>query len=181
MQHIIIGIPLPERVKKYLFLHCFGLSNARWIESERLHLSLIDAGKRSGTQILDIIHVLQGATLPPFEITLQGIASLPSNHGLHIIGALATISPSLNKLKNLIQTLFREEKIPIELKPFHPHVPLGILHPGNTTKTAQYFFENQSKPLQTFKASSFALFETRLSEKHSLCEMVAEFPLTQTL
>lgn len=177
MQHINIGIPLPDFVKKSLYLQCCGLSNAHWIEAEQFHLTLIDAGKRSGTEVLDIINVLQEVALPPFAIDLEGIASFSSGHGFQVIAAMAAISPPLNKLKGLIYSQFRNEKIPIETKTFQPHVALGILNPGNTTKTSLYLFENQAKPLGTFEASSFALFEIRSSTKHTLCEILAEFPL----
>jgi len=177
MQHIIIGIPLPESVKKNLYLQCCGLSNANWIEAEQFHLCLIDIGKRSGPEVLDIINILQGIVLPPFTVALEGIASFSSGHGFQVIAAMAAISPPLNKLKSLIYSQFREEKIPIEPKAFHPHVSLGVLDPGNTTKTSQYLFENQTRPIGTFEASSFALFETRSTEKHTLCEILAEFPL----
>lgn len=183
MQHIIIGIPLPDLVKKNLLLQCCGLSNARWIEPEHLHLSLIDAGNRSSSEVLDMVNVLQGVALLPFSVTLEGIVSFSTGHGSQIVAAQAAATPHLSKLKGLIYAAFREEKIPVETKTFHPHVTLGTLTPGNATKTSQYFFENQSKPIGTFNAASFALFEIRSSPKHTLCETVAEFPLndyTQT-
>ncbi|MBS0652020.1 MAG: hypothetical protein JSR39_00680 [Verrucomicrobia bacterium] len=94
MQHVIIGIPLPDLIKKNLLLQCCGLSNAHWVEPEQLHLSLIDAGKRNSSEVLDMINVLQGVALGPFSITLEGIASISTGHGSQVVAAQAAVTPA---------------------------------------------------------------------------------------
>ncbi len=176
MQHVVIGIPLPPSIKENLS-KLSGLCNAEWIDPEHLYLSLIDLGYREGSAILDIIDALKEVHFSPFSIILKGVECTPLSHTTKAL-SIAVATPTLSsKLKNLITAELREKRIPLEPKPFHPHVTLAALSPGNETKLSLFLYENQSTQIQEFTASSFALFSIQTTQKHTLCDTLAQFPL----
>jgi 2'-5' RNA ligase len=177
MHHLVIAIPLSLPVKESLSKLCFGLSNATWHPAEDLYLFLFDLKAPDLGAVKTIAYTLQRTEIKDvtqFPVSFKGVELFKHNHAPSYLAITLSPAPQLKKLKTLLAAELHEQRIPVEQKPYFPHITLGHLSPGNETKVSQYLMENLTLPHIELQATSFALID----QKHSSMEILQEFPFS---
>lgn len=179
---LFFAINLPSQIKEKLFLLekdflSYNLP-VKWVEKENFHLSLAFLGNLSEKEIDLLIKIgRQTAQIfQPFSIFLDTIGAFPSLKFPRVIWVGLKENLQLKNLHFALNKNLLENGFSLESREFSPHITLGrarvrienfyqILEKINIKK-----IENTS-----FFASSFVLYESKLSRTGPLYFEIASF------
>ena len=97
---LFVGLSLPGDIRARLRGLEGGLSGARWIADENLHLSLRFIGDVTGGVERDIELALQSVTGPRFDVTLAGLGTFARRGRVHSVWAGVEQTDILSALRD---------------------------------------------------------------------------------
>lgn len=110
---------------------------ARRVAYDDLHLTLAFLGAIQAPQghaLNDALHVL-AEPLPALDF--QGLALWPSAHHPRVLVARYALAPALRDMLKGVHGVLRDLDVPIEARPFQPHVTLARLRPDGPPLAAE--------------------------------------------
>ncbi len=168
---LFVAIDLPERVKDQLDDLCTGVSGARWVNREQMHLTLRFIGEVDTRQFEAIQTVLAGIRCPSFEMVLKGVGQFPPKGKPRVLWVGIAAPRPLHQLAGNVETVLRQAGIPPEERPFSPHITLARLKaPPPPEAVSQYFrrygaFQTASITVERFRLMSSVLARTGATYK----------------
>ena len=117
---------------------CSWPAGARPVPVERLHLTLHFLGPVERRRIAGLLRAIADLPAPPFELRL-GRAAVWSN-GVAVLEPCGEPPPGLIDLQARVGAMLRQLGLPVEARPFRPHVTLarratGAVLPADGTAT----------------------------------------------
>ncbi|MCB9454247.1 MAG: RNA 2',3'-cyclic phosphodiesterase, partial [Anaerolineaceae bacterium] len=163
---LFVAIDLPDAVKDQLDGLCAGVSGAKWVKREQMHLTLRFIGEVDAHQFKTIQSALGDIRCTPFEIALKGVGQFPPKGRPRVLWAGITAPRTLQQLVGSVEAALRETGIPPEERPFSPHITLARLKtPPPQEAVSQYFrrhggFQTAGIPVTQFVLMSSVLART---------------------
>ena len=177
MPRLFVALPLPEDVRRRLGLLAGGVPGARWVDPEKLHLTLRFIGEVDGGWAEDIISALAGVSAKPFELTLAGVGHWGTKERANALWAGVEKNPGLTHLQSKIESALVRLGLEPEGRKFAPHVTLARLSGSPDSRVAKFIADHNLFRLPPFPVTAFTLFSSFLSRGGAIYTPEVEYAL----
>ena len=178
---LFVALPLPEDLRLRLQGLQQGLSAARWVKPENLHLTLRFIGEVDGGQAHDIDGALLRVRAEPFTLALRGVGHFGEGRKLRALWAGIAPEPRLGHLQGKIERAVQEAGLAPEGRKFKPHVTLARFN-GDANGAAgaplkAYMAANLGFAAAPFAVDRFLLVSSFRAREGAIYRPEAEYPL----
>lgn len=177
---LFIAIELPELHKKELGLLRAEIPGARWVPAEQIHLTLAFLGEVDEDTARRLTEKLARLQAGAFKLFFSGTGCFPNRHHPRVIWAGVQQEPALTRLATAIQTAVITCGIPLEVRPFSPHITLARLKLPCSHEVGAFLDQHGSMTVPPFPVQEFILFQSRLTQQGAVHIPVRNFPLTDS-
>src|SRR6267143_963614 len=136
----------------------------RWVRPENLHVTLKFIGEVPDTKLAAIRSALAGARSDqPVTLDFRGLGFFPNEKHPRVFWAGIEASPNLKGLAADIDKATEKLGIPVEKRPFAPHLTLARFEPPQLPdKLRTTIQENLAGDFGSLRTSEFHLIESKL-------------------
>jgi RNA 2',3'-cyclic 3'-phosphodiesterase len=175
---LFIAVDLPDTVKDQLGKLCIGITGAKWVKRDQMHLTLRFIGEVDDAQAEAIKAALSGIRSAPFTMTLDGVGHFPPKGKPHVLWVGVTAPPQLTQLQRQIENALLSLNLPPEDHPFSPHITLARFRmPPPPEAMRQYLAHHTAFRTETIAVESFVLFSSQLAPQGAAYRHEAVYPL----
>lgn len=153
--------------------------DARWVETERMHLTVRFIGHLEDDRVPDLLKVLE-EPLPvaPFEVTLDGCGVFPPKGGLRVIWiGLETGLPSLGAMHDEYNRRLAPYGFEPENRPYSAHLTLARLRGRGASARLRATIQQAAVDPSRCRIDRATIFRSHVSSKGSWYEPLAYAPL----
>jgi len=177
---IFISLRPDEATCQQLVEHQSGIDQARWIPPEQFHVTLRFIGGMGPDRVQELAAVLSDIQVAPFNVSVRHVGTFPHVSSRQPLNVLwAGLAPS-DELEHLAWTIEDHVQM-IGLRPtdrvFHGHITLARLRDTDRDQVRAWLDEHDDLSLPPFRAVSFELVNSRLSEEGAEYEVLQEYSL----
>jgi 2'-5' RNA ligase len=174
---LFIAIELPAELKIKLGQLRTDIPGVRWVPPEQIHLTLAFLGDVDEETVERLTTHLADIRASAFKLSCGSIGCFPGRQQPRVVWIGVTPEPGLLKLAAAVQQSALYAGIPLEVRPFSPHLTLARLKlPASAGLRA--FLDRQSRlSFKPFAVHEFTLFQSRLTSQGAVHSPVRNFPL----
>ena len=182
---LFVAIPLPDEVRTAMRRRLARLRSllpqARWIDPDNAHLTLVFLGHHPEARVAPLTSALREVfgRYPALALRLHGGGTFPQGRPARVAWVGVKGAPELQPLQHDVADAaagaldWEPEK-----RPFHPHVTLTRCNPTWPRPQVERFHtEVQGSWGEEFVAEEGILFRSRLSPRGAQYEALAHLPL----
>lgn len=177
MLRLFVAIPLPEEVCDQLQPLCSGLSGARWVERDAMHLTLRFIGDVDGATAEDVHEALLRIAASTFELTVSGVDCFEQAGKVHTLWAGVEKQPLLGHLRDKIESAIVRAGVEPDHRKFKAHITLARFRTGAGGRIGTYLQRYGRFATLPFTVDHFALIRSHLSSERAYYEILAEYAL----
>jgi 2'-5' RNA ligase len=174
---LFVALDLPADVRQRLGALCGGVPGAKWVDPERMHLTLRFIGEADGTLFADIAHALGDVASPPLELRLDGVGRFGVRKRVNQIWAGVAPNEALATLQRRIEGALTGVGLEPEGRRFHPHITLARLKGAPAERVAGFLADHSLFATQAFPVDRFVLYSSLLSSSGAVYREEAEYGL----
>lgn len=153
------------------------IPGARWVPAEQIHLTLAFLGEideKASERLIAELARIQSAT---FNLSFDGTGCFPNRHHPRVLWVGMQQEHALTRLAVEIQTVVRTCGIPLEDRPFSPHLTLARLKLPCSREVATFLNQHRTVKIPSFTVEQFILFQSRLTQQGAVHLPIKSFPL----
>ena len=142
-------------------------ATVKWVRPEQMHLTLVFLGEVAETRAQAIVDAIgQPVPQPPFDLAFAGIGVFPPRGAPNVlwIGASAGEAPSVELQRQLADRV-AQLGIPLERRPFHPHLTLARLKESRPSDRAAALGADRGTVVATVHVDHATLYQSKLSSQ----------------
>lgn len=163
MIRLFVAVDLPDNVKDQLMEMSKGITGARWLPRNELHLTVRFIGEVEDATYRAIRTALGSVRAEPFHMTLRGVGQFPAKGPARVIWVGVDLPPELTALYNAVEAALSGLGLPPEGRPFVPHITLArVKTPPLAEVIRQYMSKHASFHTPPIPVSEFALYSSFL-------------------
>ncbi len=162
MIRLFVALPLPIALSDHLAALSQGLPGARWVEPDRMHLTLRFIGEVNGAVADDIADALDSIHMPEFDLELRGLGTFSERRGATVLWAGVRPNEALTRLRGKVENALGRVGLPPERRKFHPHVTLARVFAGDEAGLLRFLHNRGDWLGEPFRVSEFVLFSSFL-------------------
>ncbi|MBI2266929.1 MAG: RNA 2',3'-cyclic phosphodiesterase [Armatimonadetes bacterium] len=180
-RRLFIGIALPDCIRDDIARRTAPLRESgvvKWVDPTNFHLTLRFFGDTPSEMVSTMRKELRAAVLPvpAFEAALAGVGAFPTTKRPRVIWiGVSKGEESLSRLGREMEAAARRLGFPPELRPFSSHLTIGRVR--SFSGLFRGLEEFDLKPTETFWVRGCTLFESTLTPKGAIYQVVENFPL----
>jgi RNA 2',3'-cyclic 3'-phosphodiesterase len=175
---LFVALDLPWSVREQLAALCgSGIPGARWVPPENYHLTLRFIGEIPGHVARDFDDALLGLRAKGFALTLTGMGTFAKGGVSVALWAGVERTPSLEHLRNKIETALQRCGLEPERRRFQPHVSLARLDNPAEAKVAAFVQAHNLFRSAPIPVEHFTLFSSVLGKDRAVYTPEAEYEL----
>lgn len=170
MPRLFVAIELPELQRKLLSEILRGLSDARWVHTERIHLTLRFIGNKTEDELASIKAALNQVEFAPIEAKLSGVGTFPPT-GAPVRVLWAGIQPeeALRALHQKIEAaLVKAGCQPESAQEFQPHITLSRFKKPPHRDLEKWLARNAALNSPPWPIDSFTLYASELTPEQAI-------------
>jgi 2'-5' RNA ligase len=172
MPRLFTAIELDSRARAQVVLEQQRLARQlqdealRWVHPEHMHLTLVFLGEIAAERAERIEGTMSGDVgLPSFLIELGGLGVFPPRGAPRILWlGVRRGAAAVTALQRQIALRLKELDVPLEDRPFHPHLTLARWRVGGRPSRPRDV-RSSSAAIAELHVAQVALVESRLSSK----------------
>ncbi len=178
MPRLFVAIDLSDEIKSSLVQLCSGVTGAKWVRREHMHLTLRFIGDVD-TQLFETIReALSSIRSTPFDLSLQGVGQFPTRGAARVLWIGLDAPPLLSQLQRQIEAALVEIGIKPEARAFSPHITLARLKtPPHPESIRQFLKHHADYHSSSIPIHEFALYSSVLAPDGSTYHREAVYPL----
>ena len=176
MHRLFVAIRPPQPVRARLRDVMGGVSGARWMTDDQLHLTLRFIGEVEAHVAEDVAAALAGVRHPPFRIALSRIGSFERRGHPEVLWAGVTPHDELKALHKKVDQACQRAGLPPEGRAYSPHITLARLK-RDTGSIAALMETSGGLSSEPFAVDSFCLYESQLTPEGALYTIVERYRL----
>lgn len=176
MPRLFTGLKIPASIADRLRLMQFGISGAKWIDTEDLHITLRFFGDVDGVMANEILYGYESIQATPFSLQLSGIGHFGKGKP-RMLWAGVEESVELERLHLAHEALAQKLGLRPEGRKFIPHVTLARMRHGHMEDVSNYLHDHGLFQTEPFEISEFVLFSARSSKGGGPYQTEALYPL----
>ncbi|MBD3317435.1 MAG: RNA 2',3'-cyclic phosphodiesterase [Chitinivibrionales bacterium] len=127
MARLFIAIDFPQDVKEHIANACYGVSSARWVPMEQIHLTLRFIGETDNTTYNAVVDALDSVHGESFSLQLSGAGHFPPRGKPRVLWLGIKPQPLLISLQRNIEEALERAGVERERRKFSPHVTVARL------------------------------------------------------
>lgn len=159
MPRLFIAVDLPPAVRAELVRRqprpVLGM---RLVPGDQLHLTLHFIGEAA---IESLIPVLKDIQPPPFSIAMTGVGVFPPSGRANVLWAGVRHNAELSSLQSQMGQALTAAGLPIDDRPYHPHVTLARCdHRVPREAIDEFVVLNESLTFTPFAVTGFGLYSS---------------------
>ncbi len=175
---LFVAITIPERIKSELHALQVGIPGVRWVDPERMVLTVRFIGEADGTLFNDIDYALSTVSVPPIGVALKSVGHFPPRKDKNELWVGVNDPEPILRLRGKIDNAVTRVSVEPERRRYHPHVKLGYLRPQANGRLARFLQANALALFTPFVAESFELYASHKSGDGRVYEVEESYPLT---
>ncbi|MCB9895679.1 MAG: RNA 2',3'-cyclic phosphodiesterase [Planctomycetes bacterium] len=177
MPRLFIAIDLPPDVKEWIGALCHGISGARWVKPDQLHLTLRFIGDAEADQTADLKAALDKVNGHAFRMQIEGVGTFPSpgkRRAARVLWLGVRPGAELTTLQAQIEESVQSAGFPPETRPYHPHITLARFTKAPGNDLTRWLEKNRMAVVDPFPVSDFRLYESILgaAEARYSCTLI---------
>jgi len=175
---LFVALDMPWSVREQLAaLSGVGIPGARWVPPENYHLTLRFIGDIPGHVARDVDAALLAIRTRGFALTLTGMGTFAKGGISNALWVGVERTPSLDHLRNKIETALQRCGLEPERRKFQPHVTLARLDNPAEGKVAAFVQAHNLFRTEPIPVEHFTLFTSLLNKDHAVYTPEAEYEL----
>lgn len=174
---LFLAIELPAVCKEGLAKIRSDIAGARWVPLEQLHLTLAFLGEVDADAAVRLGEALAKVEAKEFTLAFTGAGCFPNRHQPRVLWAGLSKELRLTSLAAAINAVVRGCSIPMEERPFSPHITLARLKLPCLREVTEFLASNSSIEIAPFVVREFTLFQSRLRQHGAVHLPLRSFPL----
>ncbi len=178
MIKLFTALSLPENLRQRLHIMQGGVMGARWMEMEKLHITLQFIGEVDEDTAEDIDDVLSGIQAQKFSLSLQGTGLFEQGDDPRVLWMGVAPSEPLMHLKEKIDRQLDMRHLPFEKRKYVPHVTMAQLKDPDEMKLAEFMQTHNLFNSDPFEVNGFILYESRKTKNGTVFDPLRIYPLT---
>lgn len=159
---LFIAIELPPELMQALGRLRCDLSGARWVPAEQIHLTLAFLGEVAEEQVGALSEELSRIRVPAFTLTLTGPGCFPNRQRPRVLWVGLAPQPHLVDLAAAVRTAIFSCGLPLEDRPFSPHITLARLKVPSPRGVDEFLDAPRPLTLPPLPVQEFILYRSRL-------------------
>lgn len=175
---LFIAIEIPDDLKKKLCSLKTNIPGARWVQAEHIHLTLSFLGEVNESALEQLNSELARIQMAEFELCFSGTGCFPGRQRARVLWVGLEPNPSLDELATKVRAAVLSCGIPLEERPFSPHITLSRLKMAATRELDAFLDYSPKGSLHSFRVEKFILFQSRLTSQGAVHTPLRSFPLT---
>ncbi len=176
MPRLFTAIEIPDSVRERLVRLRTPLPGARWIEPERLHITLRFAGDVDNLVASELASALAAIDTPAFEARLAGFGAFGGNAPRSLWAGIEA-GPELDLLARANERAARNAGLAPEKRPFKAHVTLARLQNTRPDVVARFLESKGGFASEPFPVDRFVLMSSRPKVGGGPYVVEASYPL----
>jgi 2'-5' RNA ligase len=175
---LFVALDMPWSVREQLAaLSGSGIPGARWVPPENFHLTLRFIGDIPSHIARDVDDALLGIKTRGFSLTLTGMGTFARGGVSSALWVGVERTPSLEHLRNKIETALQRRGLEPERRKFQPHLTLARLDNPAEAKVAAFVQAHNLFRAGPIPVEHFTLFSSVLCKDHAVYTPEAEYEL----
>lgn len=179
---LFVALEIPFAVRENLAallkaLHAVS-PQTRWVRPENLHVTLKFVGEVPETKLAAIRGALAGARSDqPVTLDFRGLGFFPNEKHPRVFWASIAGSPNLKTLAADVDMATEKVGIPLEKRPFSPHLTLARFAPPRLPEQLRAAIqENAARDFGSLRTGQFHLMESKLRPSGAEYTRLESFP-----
>jgi 2'-5' RNA ligase len=166
MPRIFLAIDIPQSHREHLQLvHPPQAAGLRPVREGQLHLTLHFLGDLSQPQLLRLLDAAKGVVFETFHLTVAGVGRFPQRGRASVLWAGIRPSSGLIELHAAVGRVLSQLGIPVESRPYAPHVTLARLTPQASPRLTEDFLATHAGlSLPEMSVTSFVVYESQKTD-----------------
>ena len=177
MYRLFVAVDPPPDIVARLQGLCYGVSGARWVEPEQMHLTLRFIGEVDGGAFRDIKEGLAEVKAGSFPLQVKGLGFFPPRKIPRVLWAGIAPVEQVSGLRNRIENVLVSLGLAPEGRKYSPHITLARLHDTPVARLGRFLAGNSLFAAPEFSVSEFHLYSSELTVKGALHTIEASYPL----
>jgi 2'-5' RNA ligase len=175
---LFVALDMPWSVREQLAaLSGTGIPGARWVPPQNYHLTLRFIGDIPGHIARDVDDALLAIRARGFALTLTGMGTFAKGAVSNALWVGVERTPSLDHLRNKIETALQRCGLEPERRRFQPHVTLARLDNPAEGKVVAFVQAHNLFRTEPIPVEHFTLFSSLLNKDHAVYTPEAEYEL----
>jgi 2'-5' RNA ligase len=174
---LFVGLDFPWETKQLLGSLAGGIPGARWVPPENFHLTLRFIGEVPAHRAEDIDLALTTLRARAFPLVLTGMGTFAKGGQANALWIGAERNPSLEALRNKVETALQRSGCEPERRRFTPHVTLARLRDAAEGKLVAYVQSHNLFRTEPMQVQHFVLFSSQLGKEASVYTPEVEYAL----
>tara|TARA_R100001129_G_C5269709_1_gene233720 strand:- start:269 stop:802 length:534 start_codon:yes stop_codon:yes gene_type:complete len=176
MYRLFAAIAVPDQLHPGLMETQTGLSGASWRPEENFHITLRFFGDVSHTDARDLDELLAAISCSPFELSLEGMGWFGRREPSAVWARVRESDP-LRALSAKCDQAARRLGLPLDRRPFTPHVTLAYLHGTPLDETRVWVERHHAYRSGSFWVEGFHLYSSHMGNGPSRYVAEADYIL----
>jgi 2'-5' RNA ligase len=178
MARLFIAIDFPPPIEERIGNICYGVTGARWVPAEQIHLTLRFLGDIDDPTYHQIVNALDRVRCEPFQLRLSGTGYFPPRGRPKVLWIGVEEQPLLMHLHGEIEAALASVGVERERRKFHPHVTVARLRervrPADVTPFLSATGAFSAGPVTI---SAFHLYSSQLRREGAIHRIEAGYTL----
>lgn len=181
-RRVFIALDLPAQLRERIAeipgaLQASG-ARVRWVEADKMHLTLLFAGEASDVQVQALAEAVEKEEgQKALRLGVGGLGAFPNRRNPRVIWVGVRVSEELESLHGRLQEAGRRCGIELEERSFRPHLTLGRVK--FVERHSPLIARLKSVNVETFNYifDTLTLFESRLTPEGPIYEVLERVEL----
>ncbi|MHC8508171.1 MAG: RNA 2',3'-cyclic phosphodiesterase [Rhodospirillales bacterium] len=174
---LFAALPVPPEMQDRLSAVRAGVPFVRWIDGERMHITLRFIGDVERRTAEDIDAALSDIAAPAFRVTVRGLGQFEKGGRAHTLYARIEPDPALTHLHGKVESAVVRAGAPAGRRKFKPHITLARRRAADDARMAAALQAAGDFAPGAFDAEAFVLYRSHLGAEKPVYEPLAEYPL----
>ncbi|MEL6257554.1 MAG: RNA 2',3'-cyclic phosphodiesterase [Pseudomonadota bacterium] len=174
---LFAALPIPGDIADRLEPLQKGVLGASWRPVDNFHITLRFFGDVTNELAYDIDAELGAISIAPFPLSLIGAGFFGRREPTTLWAGVAESAP-LAELARQCERAARRVGLPVEKRPFKPHVTLAYCHGVSPDAAGAFAARNAALSTEPFWCDGFHLYSSHQGKGPSRYVAEADYPLT---
>lgn len=175
---LFIAIELPDEIKRQLEGMRTEIPGSRWVPLEQIHLTLAFLGDVDDATLGPLAGALSAIKAPGFNLRFSGTGCFPDRRHPRVLWGGLEPEPLLISLASLVREAVLGCNIPLEERPFSPHITLARLKFHALREVGEFLDQSRMQTMPQVSVREFALFQSLLTSEGAVHTQVKAFALS---
>jgi 2'-5' RNA ligase len=165
---LFVALALPDSLRVALASLSGGISGARWIPPQNLHLTLRFIGEVQGWKAQEIDDALAALRTRGFELSVAGVGTFEQAGRVTSLWAKVERNDRLSHLQQKIETALQRAGLPPERRRFAPHITLARVDQVPHEKVVRWVQAHSLFRAEPVMVEHFTLYSSQLGKEFSV-------------